>query len=172
MRVVLCQGKMIFAKLIMRVIEYPVSHAALRYSSPDEEWIVHSSVGGIQPDWWFWFEKRYSAFWTFRAKFACADQALDQVVKRLGDHHYDYLSLVGFALVILLRKVGISIRNPLGSKNAFMCTELVSEWMRECNKLDETLKLKEFDSELLDPQMLMDYLRYRSDLFIEEKEAC
>jgi hypothetical protein len=166
MEIVLVEGKMFLAKLIMSSIGYRVSHCAMRYSDPEARWIVHSSLGGVNPDWWDKFKEKYANTIRFKAKFACADEALDAVVAKIGHKKYDYFGLIGFGLVILLGRLGIKIKkNPLGSGNSYMCTEVIVEFFYECNRRDPSLQFKEFDSELTDPGELLDYLKSRTDAF-------
>lgn len=166
MEIVLVEGKLFLSKLIMGSIGYNVSHCAMRYSDPESRWIVHSSLGGVNPDWWDKFRERYASSFRFKAKFSCADEALDAVVAKIGHKDYDYLGLIGFGIVIWLKKAGFNIKkNPLGSGNSYMCTEVIVEFFRECNLRDPSLKFKEFDSELTDPGEMLDYLKSRIDAF-------
>lgn len=166
MEIAMVEGTRFLSKVIMKSLNCKVSHCAMRYSAPDERWIVHSSLNGVYPDWWDKFCLNYAEKTRFKAKFACADQALDNVVESLGHKNYDYLSLFGFAVVILLRKIGINLKkNPLGQANSYMCTEIVVAFFIECNKLNPALSFREFDPDLTDPGMLLDYLKMRVDAF-------
>lgn len=168
MQVILAEGKAVLSRLIMSWTGHKVSHCGMRYSSPEQRWMVHAFLSGVTPDWYDQFCPRYANQFIFQAKFACADEALDTVVKNLGHKSYDYLSLVGFGIVLVLRKLGIDLKkNPLGQSNSFMCTEIVVAWLKECNRLNPALCFKEFDPELTDPGMLLDYLRMRVDQFDE-----
>jgi hypothetical protein len=165
MEVLLANEDGLIGWLIRWFTKYDKVHSAIRYPDNDGMWLIHSTVGGVQPEWWSHFTKKFHSIVRWEAKFEVARQAADNVAKRIGHKGYDYLSITGFAIVILLRKVGIKLRkNPLGS-SAFMCTEVLVEWVKECNKLDSSLKIEELDSELTTPQMLAQLFNSRPDLF-------
>jgi len=166
MQIVMVEGTKFLSKVIMSFINHRVSHCAMRYSNPEDRWIVHSSIGGVRPDWWDLFQVKYKNGYFFTAKFSCADQALDNVVQKIGHKDYDYWGLVGFGLILALRKIGIKIdKNPLGSGGAYLCTEAIVEFFKECNRLQPELSIREFDSELTDPGELLEYLKMRVDIF-------
>ena len=168
MEIILTKGESGLSNSIAWSIQYPLSHVALRYAGIESDWMVHSTMGGVQPEWWLFFERRYKKIYRFKLNFRHSEVAIDRVVEKIGHKKYDYKSIVGFALVLLLRRAGIYLKkNPLGDNKSYMCTEVVVEFLNECNKLDPSFDFKKFDSELTDPKMILDYLRKRSDVFKE-----
>lgn len=159
--VILVAGQGFLPKLIMKLTRGRVSHAALRYSGAESNWLIHSTIGGVQPDWWFYFKQRYPLIYRFRTKFAGADAAADAVVKRLAHADYDYPGLIGQGIAIV---TGMKT-NPWGSGVKFRCTELIVAWHAECNAINPDLDLLVCNPEMIDPQMLDDYYRTRGDLF-------
>lgn len=137
MEVVLAQGTAPLSRLIMWATKGSYSHTALRYGGVEDEWMVHAFIYGVVPEWSSYFFAHYPKTKRFKViKFEKeAEEALDAIVQRHRHRAYDYGSLVGAALVMFLGKLGIRIRNPLGSRKAFMCTELVVEWMNEFSRL-------------------------------------
>lgn len=133
MEVVLAQGTAPLSRLIMWATKGSYSHTALRYGGVEDEWMVHAFIHGVVPEWSSYFFDHYPKTKRFKViKFEKeAEEALDAIVQKHRHRKYDYGSLVGAALVMLLGKVGIRIKNPLGSRQAFMCTELIAEWMNE-----------------------------------------
>jgi hypothetical protein len=162
-------GKYPLSKVIAWCIEFPVSHCCLRYTEDDGKWLVHSVESGVIPDWWHCWAQRYNGILRFKARFSCADKALDGVVRKLEHKSYGYVSIIGFGIKELLRKLGINIKNILGDKNTFMCSEVTIEWLKESARLDPSLRLPQFDSENTNPKELISYLRSRPDLFEELK---
>lgn len=174
MEVILAEGKGLSSKLIKFFTKSNWTHVAMRYSPPDDGWLVHATIGGVQPEWWWYFaSKKYVQVKQYRAKFDVADTALDKVILKFAHKQYDYLAFIGFGVYILvnwiskylLKKDAIKI-NPFGSMDAFMCSEFTAEWLNECNRMDPSLKLKHFDPSLTAPTDIDVYLMSRPDLFM------
>ena len=153
-----------FARLIMWVIGYPASHTALRYAPTEERWLVHATIGGVQPDWWEFFSKKYLKIKKYRAKFDVGDRALDEMLPDMAHHGYAYLSIIGFFIVIQLRRIGINLKkNPFGDQDKFVCTDVIVKWLNKVQELDPKIKFNEnFSEDLTDPKEI--------DLFLEKSE--
>jgi hypothetical protein len=163
MEVVIARSGKSFPRLIQWFTKSNWSHSALKY---DDMWMVHASVGGVQPAWWCYFKKHYIDIIRFKCKFPEAKLATDKLIRRIGWQDYDYASLFGNAIYLTLRWMGFNIKkNPLGNPESYMCTEVVAEFFKECNKLNPNLNLNEFYSETLQPVQLVNYMKYRDDLF-------
>lgn len=136
MEVILARGSAPLSKLIMYMTGGSYSHSALRYGGADSEWLVHAFIHGVVPEWYSYFKDHYPAIKRFKViKYeAEAEKALDLIVSRYRHRNYDYASLFGYMIAILLSKVGITIKPPFGNRKAFMCTELVAEWLTEFSK--------------------------------------
>ena len=136
MEVILARGSAPLSKLIMWATGGKFSHTALRYGGAESEWLVHAFIYGVVPEWWSYFFRKYKSLKRFKViKFESeAEKALDLIVNRYRHRSYDYGALVGYALALILAKVGIKIRPPFGNRNAFMCTELIQEWLCEFSK--------------------------------------
>ena len=167
MEIVFGRGKKILSYVIAYFEGFPVSHCALRYSEDEGRWLVQAVESGVTPDWWQYWIQRYTNILRFKAKFDCADQALDNTVNQIGDTSYNFLALLGFAIKKILATIGIQIKNPLGLKNTYMCSEAVCIFLVECNKLNPALKFIEFDSNDTDPIILINYFRSLPELFEE-----
>lgn len=136
MEVILARGSAPLSKLIMCLTGGRFSHTALRYGGADSEWLVHAFIYGVVPDWFSYFQDHYKALDRFKViRFEKeAEQALDLVSMKYRHRAYDIVGMLGHAVTLCLAKVGIKVR-PFGNKNAFMCTELVAEWMKEFSAL-------------------------------------
>jgi hypothetical protein len=161
MEIILAQGTAPASKAIAYLTKKIWSHCALRYSSPEDSWVVHATVGGVQPDWWFYFKHKYTNHLRYKTNVECADQALDNVVNRLAHAQYDYEGFLGQGLAIVF---GLK-RNPLGSNRDYRCTELITAWIDEVKKLDPSIDLPHVDSELATPGGLADYCDMHSKYF-------
>jgi len=146
------------------------SHSALRYGGVEEEWMVHAFISGVVPEWSSYFFAHYPKTKRFKViRFEKeAEEALDAIVQKYRHRAYDYGSLVGAALVMLLGRVGIHIKNPLGSRRAFMCTELVGEWLNEFSSLSG-VRIPVLDSATVTPLTLDLLMASCPDLFAEVK---
>ena len=138
MEVILARGSAPLSKLIMYLSGGKFSHTALRYGGADSEWLVHAFIYGVVPDWYSYFKAHYPALKSFKViRFEKeAEQALDLVVSKYRHRKYDYLGMLGHGLTLVLGKLGIKVK-PFGNKNAFMCTELVAEWLKEFSSLSQ-----------------------------------
>jgi len=156
MEIILAQGKQPLARAIQQAVGYKYSHAALRYTH--SQWMIHSSIGGVQPEWWYHFQKRYGNIRRYNCLFDCADKAAENLVKQIGHKQYAYTTLIGSGLVLAFDTLGIHIKNPFKSNNAFFCTKVILHFFKKCNELDSSLKLKEYISEALTPKDIGEYL--------------
>jgi len=79
-------------------------------------------------------------------------------------HNRTGVGSFGAALVVLLGKVGIRIKNTLGSRRAFMCTELIGEWLNEFIARSGVC-IPALDSSTITPVTIELLLGANSDLF-------
>lgn len=174
MQAIVCSGHTWVSRLIELFTKSRWSHVALRYGGCESDWMVHATVGGVQPEWWHHFNKtKYRLVRSYEATFDVAEQAADNIIKTIGHKEYDYSSFLGYGVYIIANYVcmGAIKKNPFGQMNAFMCTEVLVEWMKECKRLDQTLPFKDFDSELTSPEDLFKYWETLPEYFkfIEER---
>lgn len=155
MEVILARGTAPLSKLIMLLTGGSFSHTALRYGGADSEWIVHAFIYGVVPEWYSYFQAHYEAIKRFKVirYEAEAEKALDLVVMRYRHRSYDYGALFGYALALLLGKIGITIKPPFGNRKAFMCTELIAEWLVEFSKQAE-LCMPDLRNEVATPKAI------------------
>lgn len=154
------EGEGISSKAIEWISGYKKSHFALRFTGNRDQWMIHSKTGGVQPEWWGRFQEHYHNFFQWKTKIEVAEQAADNIIDSIGTKGYDHLSLYGFAIYLLLRKIGIKLaKNPFGNPEKFMCTELIIAWVRECKRLDPSIDITEnFDTELLSVEDVVNFL--------------
>jgi len=170
MEVVLAQGTAPLSRLIMWLTGGSFSHSALRYGGVEEEWMVHAFISGVVPEWSSYFFAHYPKTKRFKViKYEKeAETALDVIVQKYRHRAYDYGAIIGAGLVLMLGRVGIRIRNPLGSRKAFMCTELVVEWLNEFSSLSG-VRIPVLDSSTVTPLTLDLLMASCPDLFAEVK---
>jgi hypothetical protein len=166
MELILAEGKGFSSKLIKFFTGGQYSHVAFRYSGAESEWMVHSTIGGVQPEWWYHFQNKYPKILRIKCKFSCADLAADNLIKQIGHKKYGYLTFIGIGLYIIIKKLGFAPgKNPFANPKTYLCTEIFSEFIKEVNMINAGLKIKEFDSEILTPKEIFEYVKTRPDLF-------
>jgi len=160
MEIITVGGKGLLPWLIKKLTRSDKSHVALRYSPPEDNWMIHSAIGGVQPEWWEFFKKKYTSISRFRCNFECADKAADKLVTKIGDDDYDYLGLFGYAWYLFQTKILRINRmgNPWGSRDRHWCTDVIVDFFEICNELDPTLGLKKFENEMTTPEEIEQYL--------------
>jgi len=159
MIIIAAKGSSFTAKLIAWISKFAQTHFALRYEGNKDQMLVHSETGGVQLAAWNDFQNRFSERICWKVDIEIADQAMDNLVKRIGDKPYDYFALYGLGLILVLRKLGIKInKNIFGSKYRYMCSEVILELVIECKKLDSSLDIEILDSEMTTVSELMAYL--------------
>lgn len=167
MFIVFGKGQGLISKAIRFFTRYTYTHAALRYSGAESEWVVHSTFGGVQPAWWSDLTHTYPELKAYRCTFEVADKAIDVMVERFARKGYGYTELLGAGIAIALNnlfKIKLK-KNPFGSSDTYMCTELIAEFLKVCNELDPNLKIEMPYTEFLQPKHLEEYFKTRPDLF-------
>lgn len=163
MEVLFAEGKGFVPSIISKLTKSSVTHTALRYSRPEHQWLVHSSIGGVQPDWWSCFSGRYKKIHRFQTLFGdVADAALDAIVHRIAHAPYDYAGLLGQGAGIIF-----GTKNPFRDGSKYRCTEVLIAWHSQLMALAPSLKLLNMDPENVTPGDIIAYYRYRADLFKE-----
>ena len=168
MEVIIAEGHGLVSWLIKKSLKSPFSHAAIRYGGDRNFWVIHSTRGGVHPEWWFYFIKKYTNIQRYLCKFPEAEQATDNLTGKIGHKGYDYLGVTGAGIQIILGWLGIKIKNPFVNKDDYHCSEIFPEYFKECNKLNPNLQLKEDwgkHTESVTPPDVLDYLKSRPDLF-------
>ena len=159
MELIIAEGKGFSSKLIQPLTKSRWTHFALRYGGNESDWMIHSTIGGVQPEWWQHFNNKYISHARFKCNFACANKAADKIVSKWGHKPYDYWSFVGFGAYLVMQKLGIKNPfNPLGRQDQLMCSEVAAVFFRECNALDPSLKLPVWDSEIVSPADVFAYV--------------
>lgn len=123
-----------FSWLIRLVTWAPMSHAYIRYyNSYAQRWIVYQA-SGLKVN--FIGENAFNSAENIIAEFSlpisdAAQQKLVQgAIDTLGSP-YGIWQVVGFLWIILMRKFGKTVSNPLYSASSFFCSELTSDDLEE-----------------------------------------
>ena len=80
------------------------------------------------------------------------NSAVDKVLPYI-EKRYGYLQILGFALVSLLKKIGIKIKNPIGT--GIICSELVLLYLREL----ELAEFKKLNRDTIAPDDLLQIIQ-------------
>ena len=160
MLIIASEGGSFTAKLIRLITGYAKTHFSLRYGGNRDQWLVHSMTGGVQPEWWERFKKGFRNYIRWETTIEVGEEAMDNLVLRLGDKEYDHKSLYFLGFILLLRRFGINIKsNPWGNADKFMCTEIALEWIKECKRLDPSLEIDtDFDTEIISVKEIVNML--------------
>lgn len=174
MEIIVAEGHGLVPSIIKWTTGDPYSHAAVRYGGCRSSWMVHATLGGVQPEWWMHFSKKYSRLQRYECLFPEAEEAADRLVDRIGRKDYGSLTLVGAFIEIMLGRIGIKVKNPFPNPDTFTCSELIPEYFIECNRLNPDLKLPGVGySESITPGQVLRCLGSRGDLFrkVAEEES-
>lgn len=87
-------------------------------------------------------------------------KAVDSMFQYIGKS-YGYLQLLGFMPVILLRKLGIKIKNPFSK--GLVCSEFVLKYLKRLPAVRDLFA--GLDSNTCSPQDILTIIRLRSDIF-------
>lgn len=152
--------KNIISQMIMFATGSDISHASIRFSNTESNWMVEAAKYGIQPGWWNKFKSKNKIVHVFKFK-NFDEKKLEEIVDKCLDKmigkKYDYFGILGFAISIILRKLGFkNIKNIFGSKKMFFCSEFI---MRVVEQIEKETKIKIFDG---DPELTSPY-----DLFLK-----
>jgi hypothetical protein len=170
MEIILARGTAPLSKLIVYLTGGRFSHTAIRYGGADSDWIVHAFISGVVPEWHSYFVTKYKELKRFQIikNIGDAENALDNIVLKYRHKKYDYAGLFGHLIVVLFSKFGIKINPPFGSRNAFLCTELIAEFIKEYSALSG-LKIPDM-TQFSTPKDIEELMLSRNDIFREKKE--
>lgn len=126
----------LFSWIIRKIQKTPFSHVYIRfYSSKYERWLVYqasaTSVNFIE-------FKRFSDINEIIKEFEipASETAKNNVVQKAIDlvgAPYGVKQVIGIGIVELLKDFNIHIENPLAENNAWVCSEVVAEVLKELN---------------------------------------
>jgi len=131
----------------------PVSHVALCAEFAGVRVLVHATVGGVQVTRRSTFLRKHRIVAEFYPKHPNA-LSLREAVDRIGER-YDYAGLFGFLVVLLGRRLGKRIANPLASSHATVCSELVVRAALRSGTLKSVCKLSPASSTPFDVLLAM-----------------
>lgn len=101
------------------------SHCMIGLEVHGTPMLLHCTAGGVQfdpRDKWFKGNVLVSE-WQFKDDVGAGEEGLRHAMSHLGEN-YDYLTLFGWGLVILLwRYLKVRAKNPLSSPTAMVCSE-------------------------------------------------
>ena len=106
------------------------SHVALRFSKPEDNWMVESHAAGVQPTWWPYFSKKnhiVAAFELTGIEEKVLEDTIEEFMAKALYKKYDFLAILGFIYIQLRLKLfgERKTRNPLGHPNRFFCVEIM-----------------------------------------------
>ena len=129
-----------FSKIIQWFLGSKIGHSAIGFQMDGRQYFIHAEWAGVQ----ITPREVVLATHTIVAEFSVIPDIQGEVIlaqQRVGQS-YDLLTLFGYLPVLLGRKFGIGVNNPLTSKSAEVCSQFVIE-------VDTNHLIHEFDG--LDP---------------------
>lgn len=113
-----------FASLIRWLTRSRVSHASIGLVLADVPVVVQATIGGVKVTTRTKFEKQSKIVAEFRV-LQDVQGGVQHAVHLIGEH-YDYIGLLGYAVVLLTwRWFKKRLKNPLASPTALVCSEFV-----------------------------------------------
>ncbi len=115
----------IFSRIIQFFEGSKISHSAIGIDIDGVSYFLHAAWGGVQ----LTARENVLSYDKLFAEFEVIPNIEDEVntaKSKIGEP-YDTIGLFGFIFVLLARKLGIGIHNPLASKSAVVCSEFIIE---------------------------------------------
>jgi len=127
MKLLWVKGHTPLSKLIMWGLEEPVSHFAILF---DEKIIFHSNLMGVHIEWYNSFLKNHDIVkeMDLDLDLAREEEIYQAVIDQYDGKSYDYGAFLYFTYRGFLKKlfkIPLPQKNPWGSKDAFLCNEMV-----------------------------------------------
>lgn len=140
------------SKIIRWATRSEASHSYVMFYVAGKPLVIHSTQKGVNCDCYAKFVKNNKIVAEYKLLVPQEDekQALAHAICLL-DKKYDFLSIVGFAFVLLNRTFGRRVKNPFPNRSAYHCSEFALEEMRRAGLED----LDAFDRESTAPEDLI-----------------
>lgn len=106
------------------------------------------------------YKKGYLELYRPKASDYMIDRAIDAVISQHLEKSYGYFQLLGFALVSVLKWLGITIKNPI--KAGSICSEVVRDYSVAL-KLADSVKFQELDRDTTAPDDLLNIIKKSSE---------
>lgn len=128
MKLIWVSGTLPLSKAIMWLLNEPVSHFAILF---DEKIVFHSDLLGVKISWYATFLKTHTVVYEIDHTDASLDlqeSTYQSIISQYDGKNYDYGAFLYFTWRGMLKKLfnkPIPAKDPWGSKNGFLCTEMV-----------------------------------------------
>lgn len=153
----------IFSKLIRFFTGEDISHFVIYF--PEYEIVFHSFRKGVEIDWFERFKKNYEIIYKLILRTDKTKEALfyTKIISEYIGKPYDLGALLFNSVIIMAKRwFGyVYERNLWGSKNAFLCTELI-EAVKELGIINDIEWPKNID--ILTPKQLYEILKTSKDI--------
>lgn len=115
----------IFGRLVRWFTRSRVSHVGIATTFHGVLVVIHADFGGVQVMLWSKFIRENEPVVSFIPMDIDVDGAILSAVSEVGEA-YDYVGILGYAVVMIARRWGRRIANPLAGAKAAVCSELVA----------------------------------------------
>ena len=127
MKIVWVRSNKLFSKLIMWVLEEPVSHMAIVF---DNKIVFHADLMGVRLAWYPTFLKTHQVVEEIDFDLSLQDEeeVYQSIITANDGKPYDYGAFAYFTYRGLLRKcfgTPLPEKNPWGSEDRYLCDEMV-----------------------------------------------
>jgi len=136
MKIYLSSGTGLVSWAIKKFTNSDVSHLMLSDYEDDREVVLHATAKGLHYSPKEYILEHYDVrhIFDFKLKGHIPKKNFIRLLQYIGSE-YDYKSIFGFALMLILRSVGFKkARNWFGNKNLFFCSEVFAvlfKWNHE-----------------------------------------
>ena len=162
--IILISGINIISRLMRWFTKSKYSHVVMYIGDGH---IIESSAGGVQRDLLSKYNKSKKI--VIRPIYQGEESTfILWVLEGMIGHRYDYGFIFGYPIALLADKLGIHIKNPLGSDYSYVCSEMVARALTIVSPRFDVRKLAiDKDYDLVVPQDFVDALQKMPDVYMQ-----
>jgi hypothetical protein len=151
---------MIFSRIIKWVTRSKASHSYVLILVEGELVVIHSNQHGVNCDYYERFKRTKQIVAEYQLLISeDKEQLAAATALKLLDKPYDFLSVFGFAWVLINRFFGRKVKNPFPNRSAYQCSEFVLEVLKSAGLEG----IENLDRELVSPEDLIEFLNKCSE---------
>lgn len=150
----------IISRLIKWLTRSKASHSYIYFKMAGEAMVLHATAHGVNMDYYPKFKNKNKIIAEYKVNLVEEKEqdALSYAFKKV-DQPYDYLAIVGFLWVLILKSFGKKAKNPFPNRSAYFCSEIAIEAL----KAADFPGADALDRELTSPEDIMEFLDNHKD---------
>lgn len=145
----------LIGRIIKKLTRSKVSHTYIIFDAADIKLIIQADWKGVDVEYYEIVKQKnnivaeYQILLNSEEEHLALGYAFQQLTKA-----YDYLAIIGFAIVLINKMFGRQIKQPFRNRSAYFCSELAITALQAANfPLSHS-----FDRELTSPEDVMEFL--------------